>query len=75
MQRSTWSLHALRAAALAAIVSGSGANPVAAKIPYFSVDITPTTPIAGEPILIVVRFWTDARPHERRAVRLGTDHG
>lgn len=59
MQRSTWSMRALRAAALAAVVTGSGADPVAAKIPYFTVDITPTTPIAGEPILIVVRFWAD----------------
>lgn len=60
MRISTWTVRIVRAAAFAAIIAGSGADPVAAKIPYFTVDITPTDPVAGEPILIVVRFWVDA---------------
>lgn len=60
MPSSTWAVCLVRAAALAAIMTGSGADPVAAKIPYFTVDIAPTAPVSGEPILIVVRFWVDA---------------
>jgi hypothetical protein len=60
MRQSTLTVRLLRAVALAAIVAGSGADPVAAKIPYFTVDIKPTAPIAGEPIRVVVRFWADA---------------
>lgn len=56
----TWPVRLIRAAAFAAIIAGSGADPVAAKMPFFTVDITPTAPVAGEPILIVVRFWADA---------------
>ena len=59
MQRSTWSLRLLRATALAAVVAGSGVEPVVAKIPHFTVDVTPAEPVAGEPIQIVVRFWAD----------------
>lgn len=33
--------------------------PVLAKVPYFSVEITPREPVAGEPILITVRTWQD----------------
>ena len=60
MRSSTWTIRMVRAAAFAAIIAGSGAEPVAAKIPYFTVEITPAAPIAGEPMLIVVRFWVDA---------------
>jgi hypothetical protein len=33
--------------------------PVLAKMPYFSVEITPREPVAGEPIMITVRTWQD----------------
>jgi hypothetical protein len=60
MRQSTLTVRLLRAVALAAIIAGSGADPVVAKIPYFTVDIKPTAPVAGEPIRVVVRFWADA---------------
>lgn len=60
MRSSTWSVRLLRPVAFAAIIAGFGADPVAAKIPDFTVDVTPTAPVAGEPIRIVVRFWADA---------------
>ena len=33
--------------------------PLLAKMPFFSVEITPREPVAGEPILITVRTWQD----------------
>ncbi|HET8569954.1 MAG TPA: hypothetical protein VFM93_13320 [Candidatus Limnocylindria bacterium] len=44
----------------AAVASASLGGTAWAKIPYFSVDVTPPDPVAGEPVLIVVRFWHDA---------------
>jgi hypothetical protein len=31
----------------------------AAKVPYFSVEVTPQAPTAGEVITVVVRLWND----------------
>jgi len=60
MHRSTGPVRLLRAAAFASVLAGSFAGQVSAKMPYFSVETSPTEPIAGEPIRIVVRFWADA---------------
>lgn len=60
MRSSTWTVRLLRAAAVAAIIAGSGADPVAAKMPYFTVEVMPTAPVTGEPIRVVVRFWANA---------------
>jgi hypothetical protein len=40
--------------------------PVAAKIPYFSVEVSPADPVDGEAVVIVVRMWDDAK-HTRPA--------
>jgi hypothetical protein len=57
------------AAALLAFVGG----PAAAKVSYFSIDVTPPAPMVGEPVTVVVRLWNDpahtiladwALPHE-----------
>lgn len=45
---------------LAALVTVLVATPASAKMPYFSLTITPTSPIAGQPIVIAVRLWQDA---------------
>lgn len=49
----------LRAAGLAVIIALSLAPPVSAKVPYFTVEITPAAPTLDEPFLIVVRTWED----------------
>jgi len=49
----------LRAAGLAVIIGLSLAPPVSAKVPYFTVEITPAAPAVDEPILIVVHTWED----------------
>lgn len=43
------------AAALAVFVGG----PAAAKVSYFSIEVTPPAPTAGEPVTVVVRLWND----------------
>lgn len=62
-----------RALALVAALLAFGVGPAAAKVSYFSVDVTPPAPTAGEPITVVVRLWNDpshtlpadwALPHE-----------
>lgn len=35
------------------------ASPVAAKFPYFSVELDPEQPVAGEPVTVIVRLWAD----------------
>lgn len=45
---------------LAALVTVLVATPASAKMPYFSLTITPANPIAGQPIVIAVRLWQDA---------------
>jgi hypothetical protein len=47
------------ATSLAAILIGVIAAPALAKIPYFSVTITPSSPSPGEPITVVVQLWDD----------------
>ncbi len=59
MRRSSRSLHLLRAASLAGIIGASVVTPVAAKMPYFSIEVSPAAPVADEPIRIVVRTWVD----------------
>lgn len=53
--RRSW-LAAPAAAVLALVL----AAPAAAKMPYFSVEVDPARPNAGEPITVTVRFWDDA---------------
>ncbi|HTE64860.1 MAG TPA: hypothetical protein VK736_01210 [Candidatus Binatia bacterium] len=45
--------------ATAAACLAFGVGPAAAKVPYFSVELTPPAPSAGEPVTIVVRLWND----------------
>ncbi|MGH2926503.1 MAG: hypothetical protein ACRDK1_11110 [Solirubrobacterales bacterium] len=61
MRRLSSGLRLLRAAGLAALIALSFAAPVSAKMPYFTVEITPAAPHAGEPISVVVRTWEDAQ--------------
>ena len=49
----------LRAAGLAVIIALSLAPPVSAKVPYFTVEITPAAPTVDERIMIVVNTWQD----------------
>jgi hypothetical protein len=51
---------ALFAGLLAAAMALLPTAPVSAKIPYFSVELEPRGPVAGEPITVIVRFWDDA---------------
>jgi hypothetical protein len=44
---------------LAATFLAFGVGLAAAKVPYFSVELTPQTPSAGEVITVVVRLWND----------------
>ena len=34
-------------------------GPVAAKIPYFSIEVSPADPVDGDAVVIVVRMWDD----------------
>jgi hypothetical protein len=34
-------------------------GPVTAKIPYFSIEVSPTDPVDGDAVVIVVRMWDD----------------
>ena len=54
--RSTWPL----AIVLAAILATFLASTASAKMPYFSVELSPDAPVADQPILVVVRLWEDA---------------
>lgn len=58
---SSWSVRLLRATGLAALIALSVAGPVSAKMPYFTVEITPAAPRAGEPISVVVRTWENVQ--------------
>ena len=60
MRRSSRSSRLLRAASLAVIFGASVAIPAAAKMPYFSIEVSPAVPLADQPIRIVVRTWVDA---------------
>lgn len=35
-------------------------GPTAAKMPYFSVELSPSDPVEGDPLVVVVRLWDDA---------------
>lgn len=43
---------------VAALVLAVG--PVAAKIPYFSVEVSPSAPVEGDVVLVTVLMWDDA---------------
>lgn len=58
---SSRSVRLLRAMGLAALIALFVAGPVSAKMPYFTVDIAPAAPRAGEPISVVVRTWVDVQ--------------
>ena len=36
-------------------------GPVAAKIPYFTIEVSPADPVGGDAVVIVVRMWDDAQ--------------
>jgi hypothetical protein len=44
---------------IAAAFLAFGVGLAAAKVPYFSVEVTPQAPTAGEPVTVVVRLWND----------------
>jgi hypothetical protein len=48
---------ALVLGALVALVLGVGA--AVAKFSYFSVELDPAAPVAGEPVTVIVRLWED----------------
>jgi hypothetical protein len=53
-------IRLLAEAALAAVlVLAAAVGPVTAKMPFFTVEVVPEAPIADEPVLVVVRMWTD----------------
>lgn len=56
---SSGSARLLRATGFAALIALAVAGPVSAKMPYFTVEITPAAPRAAEPISVVVRTWED----------------
>jgi hypothetical protein len=47
------------AVALAAALLAFVVGPAAAKVSYFSIDVMPPAPTAGEPVTVVVRLWND----------------
>lgn len=51
--------RAVTAIALAMSLSLLTAANAAAKMPYFSVEIAPPEPVAGQPVVITVRTWAD----------------
>lgn len=53
-------LRLLIPALLGAGLIFASAAPAAAKMPYFSVELDPAQPAAGEPITVTVRTWADA---------------
>jgi hypothetical protein len=54
----------LAALASAAVLTLTLVASVAAKMPYFSVEVNPAQPIAGEPVTVTVRFWDDAEQRQ-----------
>jgi len=51
----------LSAIAVAAILTVYMAAPVAAKMtPFFTIAIVPSQPVAGQPMVVIVRTWEDA---------------
>jgi hypothetical protein len=51
----------LSAIGLVAFLTLSWAAPASAKItPFFTVAIVPVAPVAGQPLVVVVRTWSDA---------------
>jgi hypothetical protein len=44
---------------IAAAFLAFGVGLAAAKVSYFSVEVTPQAPSAGEPVTVVVRLWND----------------
>lgn len=51
--------RAVTAIALALSLSLLTAAHATAKMPYFNVEIAPTEPVAGQPVVITVRTWAD----------------
>jgi hypothetical protein len=49
----------IRVISMATLALAWASAPAAAKMPYFGVTITPSEPIAGEPIVVAVRMWQD----------------
>lgn len=47
------------AVGLATILTALGVAPAAAKMPFFSVEITPSEPVVGQTVVIAVRTWED----------------
>jgi hypothetical protein len=43
-----------------------GAGPAAAKVPYFSIEVSPPDPVDGDAVVVVLRMWDDAA-HTRPA--------
>lgn len=35
-------------------------GPAAAKVPYFSVEVSPSDPVEGDAVVVVLRMWDDA---------------
>lgn len=54
-----WARRIATAMGVAACIALFATAPVLAKMPYFSVEITPLEPVAGDPVLITVRTWQD----------------
>lgn len=52
--------RALRAAGIGVLIGLAVAGPVSAKdTPFFTVDMSPQQPVAGEAVVVVVRTWQD----------------
>ena len=51
-------VRSLLLGSVAAVLLAVG--PVAAKIPYFSIEVSPAAPVDGDAVVIVVRMWDDA---------------
>jgi hypothetical protein len=60
-------------ALLATLLVLVSAGPVAAKMPYFSVEVSPAQPLAGVPFEVVVRTWNDAEHTQPAAWDLPID--
>src|SRR5688500_8129440 len=51
-------VRSLLLGAVAALLLAVG--PAAAKIPYFSIEVSPTDPVDGDVVVVVLRMWDDA---------------
>lgn len=49
-------------------------GPALGKVPWSSVEVEPATPVAGEPLTVVVRFWDDAAHTRPSTWSPGSDH-